>query len=414
MGMFVLLQILAFVIGILALIRIFRTNGALIGVLTILVPFVFLYPLIKNWNDKDGDIKYHIAAMILFSVASVYFAGQAAWDLVKDGSALVVEPGTTITTQELEALRSINPDSAAMLEADPNLTVVDGVQAGYGRNAVTVFDEAPVIMDSSTYDRVVLEHTIRQIPFRRGMVRLELAKVTIEVPKRFRYASVGDLQSYLRQRSITLAPGVQGWLVHEKMSLADRTPWFVEVRFESGPPVALGVAGMGLDRTLSAVPLPGWKTADTAIEGADPAVASAPPDPFAPTWYPQAQVLSYERVRPGEPPSSDLYAVKPLAHGMLVFRVPQMDDARRELGLRAARLMALQTKVDADHAMVDLVENTGGQSADLVQWLTPRLNPGAAVDPSVAAADEPTKRRVVRNPTGLTVDVIDADGTDPD
>lgn len=336
---------------------------------------IAVIPLITNWGQRDSDIRLQF---LITAVASI---------LLWNASAKVVEdhPALLYTQDEIEQIRATDPVFAAEIERDQLRAVgidvgmssdssLDGStfaevsvepsgrsprvftspSAGAGTAPMALPPASNESMEFAAAPARVAAVPLRELNFRRGVVRLGPAFSQIKVPEHFRFIARHQLGLLSELRGIPVSEHSLGWIVHERVDLNSAHFWFVDAQFhETGhlaPP-----SGDSIGSTMQ------W----------DPATATA-------TWGQPAS---------GQGRGIDQSTVKLTRHGAILFRVPELKEAQLELGLRAARLMASRTEPDQGWAHAEYIGQDSSKT--LAQWVESLKAP---VEPAVVAEREDGKR----------------------
>ncbi len=336
---------------------------------------IAVIPLITNWGQRDSDIRLQF---LITAVASI---------LLWNTSAKVVEqhPALLYTQDEIEQIRATDPVFAAEIERDQLRAV--GIDVGMASDSSAdgssfaeesmdssgrsprVFSSpsagagtAPMALPAASGEAMefaaaparVAAVPLRELNFRRGIVRLGPAFSQIRVPEHFRFIARHQLGLLSELRGAPVSEHTLGWIVHERVDLNSAHFWFVDVQFHEAGHLA--------------PPSPG--SIGSAMQW-DPATATA-------TWGQPAS---------GEGRGIDQSAVKLTRHGAILFRVLELKDSQLELGLRAARLMAARTEPDQGWAHAEYIGQDSSQT--LAQWVESLKAP---VEPTVVAEREDGQR----------------------
>ena len=233
--------LISLLFGLLAVVRVWRAS-ALDGVLTLLVPFYFIVALIKYWSDPDHSIRLHAVGMLVGSTLSVYGAAHVTKDVAgtpEDRQARVQalhEQGIKLTPEQEKNLLSDDPNvvlaaMAAVDEQDGGESTAS-TQAPPVRRDAEFGNPAPVAAERPA-EVISYAEGARSAVFNRGRYTREAIGVTIDVPAKFRLINASDARRMDRARGRPEDNRVLGWIIHEKLALADPDAWHVNLRWLS-------------------------------------------------------------------------------------------------------------------------------------------------------------------------------------
>jgi len=355
-------------------VRIWR-DSALMGILCLLVPGVILFALIRNWGDPESDIKIPFLLSIVVSVM-FYFSlmnlAEREFGVNPDGSIAYEEAGfgaddfdnaylaDQYTDEEREQLRQDDPELAALLD--------DAEQSRSGGNQTSERWESATPVTATEADEDAVDPKVqrrqdqraaRRVLRQSGPIEIGPAYARLQTPSHFSFVAAPRLNGAARLHRRALDKEVIGWVVHERVSLADDLAWFAEIRFEPvGHLQANGVGNSaGLQQAVSAL---GGRVSSEGM--------------FAPQWSTSRAIMTWIRSVAGSS-AVEAVAALPLRHGVLSY-VVRVDSAKeRELALRTARLMASKTTVGEGWRFADAPEDSPAKGPSLAQWIA-----GAAVE----------------------------------
>jgi hypothetical protein len=352
------------VLGILVLwmvVKIWRSSPVL-AVATFFVWPLSVISLVRNWGDSDTDIRIPFF-LSLVTVGAIFWMSDRVVDKAFE------EAGPVFTAQEIEAIRQENPQFAAELEArqlEASLRAealqaeqrsasrpagADGpgreADAGQSLDAEQTQSVEQIAAANEAQRRFQLRTASRALKFQRGSVRLEPARSTLALPLHFRFVDANQLFRLSRLRDVALDGGSLGWVVHERVDLADPAAWFIDLRFEEAGYLAVGQGG-GVDALQQQI----------ALLGLSPEGVQFGSGNYAPQWDARSAIATW--MRSAKPVASRtgsmhvaLAAARPLRHGLVLARVADLPMAERELGLRAARLLVNSVRPDAGWRYAD-------------------------------------------------------------
>ena len=291
------------------------------GVVTFLFWPIAIIPLITNWGQRDSDIRLQ------------FFVAAAATGLLwKSLIEIALETERTMQDDQIALIGGQDPFSAMQVESER-----DGVQ--YRATPVAVGGQS---MSSSTEPEMrfapamarVNSIPLNEIRFRSGMVHLQPALATLDVPEHFRFIARHQLGLLSELRDIAVAEHTLGWIVHERVNLNSADFWFVEVSFH--------------DVGYLAPPAPGASVA-------------------AMQWDATNAMAIWGRPAVPAERGIDQSAVKLTRHGALLFRAPELQDDQLELGLRAVRLMASRAEPEPGWGHAEYIGE--GSPLSLAAWV---------------------------------------------
>ncbi len=346
------------VLGILVLwmvVKIWRSSPVL-AVATFFVWPLSVISLVRNWGNSDTDIRIPFF-LSLVTVGAIFWMSDRVVDKAFE------EAGPVFTAQEIEAIRRDNPQFAAelearQLEASSRAQALQAEQRSANRPAGA--DDRSGNYDAGQSYAAGQAQSVEQVAaateaergfqlrtassalkFQRGSVRLEPARATLALPLHFRFVDAYQLFRIARLRDTPLDGGSLGWIVHERVDLADPDAWFIDLRFEEIGNLTIG-QGPGVDALQQQI----------ALLGLLPAGVQFGTGNYAPQWDTRASLATWMKFTTAVGSSADgarvdLAAVRPLRHGVLVARIMGIPVAERELGLRATRLIVSSTQPDA-------------------------------------------------------------------
>lgn len=395
MGMISFYWMLIFVMVVWMAIKVGRGSTGM-GILTFLCWPIAVIPLITNWGQRDSDIRLQFLVTVIATALLWNAAMDAALEQQRFEQELAQASGDeSLYAMQIEAERdgvrygrpAGNPRAPLIaLDAagNPVAPTTSGDMAYYLRATGRVGGPAaagtlnrsnvatapgapggaqPAMLAPSPESELefapalarVHATPLREIRFRRGDVHLSPAFASIEVPKHFRFVARHQLGLLSELRDIPVGEQTLGWIVHERVNLNSAHFWFVEVQFhEVGH-----------------------------LEAPTPAMA-----PGALEWNGDRMVAQWSQPPAEAARGEDVLAAKLLRHGVLLFRVPELKPDERELGVRAARLLASRVQADTGWAHADFVGETSAQT--LAAWVQSRQ---AGAEATVTAEAEGERER---------------------
>lgn len=305
-------------------IRCFKADGALIGLLTALFPLVAIISVIQH-RGTSASVARPFVWMLLGTV------------------------GMWATTMHLVA--EAQKQLMAAAEQDGAMTIEDLV-AG----------------DDPIRARIRLAQAQASVAFQRGEVSLPMAHAKLDVPQHFRFAPRPGLAAMAAQLGTELPGDLVGWLVHDSVSLEDDDAWFVAVSWKD-----IGhVAQSEPDELSTALLTPALKaTIDASSDGSYQFAAFA----HAPKWRAEDGLLAWGESYAFDDGSTgvDCYALRPASEGALEFAIEDFDATPEstELCLRAVRLGAAKVRYDRGYRYGDYSFWKHSRSgADLAEMIT--------------------------------------------
>jgi len=360
----------AFVFVIWMVIVVARSNG-LMAVATFFFWPISIFHLISNWGVPGSDIRVPFLLTVIATGMWLYSANQ-----------VVDEVSLQFTAEDIAQVRAENPAAAdeierRQLEALGIRVVAEPGQGGNSASGSEVSSSADLSSPQVDSPHIPARPYMRKVPIgelnmRRGEIRMAPAFSTLTVPEHFRYIPAEQLGLLSEGRKILVDSAVLGWVVHDRIDLSQKDFWFVEVRFES-----VGFLPAPLPPPAPVAPIPA-EAPDASVPAvaatslASTASVTAPePDPYALTFDPERALATWsEASAPIASGRVDLCAARLLRHGTLVACVVDLDSQARELGLRAARLIASRTRIESGWNHADFAGGSAAQSFE--QWLEAR------------------------------------------
>lgn len=387
----------AFLMVVWMVIKIARGSG-IMALLTFFFWPLSIVSLIRNWGDRDTDIRIPF-------FAAVAALGMSYFMVARGVDGVLVEAAPYFTQEELDMIERENPEAFVVImqaRADfeaaggsyEDLEYADdgyGYEDDYGDDAGGFDSDAPVpkrrprpapaATSSSAepaaapvpLDPIVdLAQTAAAIAWRYGEVELAPAHARLALPSRFRFVPGNRLHRLARLRSQPLDASVLGWISHETVDLGQPNAWALEVRFyETGSLAEGGDPSLELDFAAQVATLGGAPS----LEGDGRSIGNGA---FAPQWDAVRGLLTWSSEDPEG--RSEHFALRPTRHGALMFRLPALEPDQREFGLRATRLLAASVEVDSEWRWRG-VARPGEATAplSLLQWVQGRTPSGASV-----------------------------------
>ncbi len=346
---FIFLYLLIMVLGLWMVVRVWR-GSALLGICCLLIPGVVLFALIKNWGDPDTDIKVPFFLSALLGVFMFYFAA----DLLGSGDPQLgyvgLEPGSD---DYYSALVADNLSESQMDDAVAKRgQAVNGPSERWEAPASVATNDEDVQVDPAVQrrrDKRATAGVLRQS----GPIQLGPAYARLQTPAHFRFVAASRLKPAARLHGRRLPDHLLGWVVHERVSLAEERAWFAEISFK--PVGHLQAAGIDNSAQLQ-----------QAVSALGANIGSS--GMFAAQWSQSQAMLTWTRNVPGSA-AVEAVAARPLRHGVLSY-VVRVDSANeRELALRTARLMASETVIGEGWRFMDAPVDTPAKGPSLAQWV---------------------------------------------
>lgn len=350
---------------------------------------VSIFHLIPNWGVSGADIRVPFLLTLI---------GTGMW--VYSISQVVDEAALQFTPEEVAALRAQDPEAADRLE-QLQRSALEGQEGEAGSAAVTAgysppapnFDESLPEAQNIPARPEMRKVPISELNLRRGEIRVGPAFANVNVPKHFRYIPAEQLGLLSETRKLPVDPAVFAWIVHDRVNLNEKDFWFIEARFESTgflpapmpPSATVSTPPERADIWAPVVPATVANPAAAAVADSGAVAAVPEPDPFALTWDPERAIATWSESA-DTPGLVDQCAARLLRHGAMIFCVPELVPERRELGLRAARLIAARTRIEAGWHHGNFAGGSAAQSFE--KWLAPRRPFAAPAVVPVATSSE--------------------------
>ncbi|HEY6942673.1 DUF2167 domain-containing protein [Dokdonella sp.] len=302
----VALPVVAALLYLLALVRVWRTEQML-AVLMLLFWPVGLYALVKYWGEKEAGVRTPLlASFILVAV----WAGALAW-----GAGY--QP----------------PDEPMVADDDTEAPADDGIGAQVRRSVA-----------------------LANLPLRGGLVDIPVAKASIDVPKHFRFIDRDALQAAFAGTDDEPEAQTVGWIVHERVDLAGKNAWHVDVDYLADGFVSDETFAAQSRETLLAAGQRATKAVSDQQDAGEPEFslvdyAEMPrldPASHTATWVEEIAYAG-EHARH----ALDCYSVRLGRSGALVFTIADALPSQRELCLRSVRLLAGRSSFERGQAYAD-------------------------------------------------------------
>jgi uncharacterized membrane-anchored protein len=295
----------------LALVRVWRSNQML-AILMLLFWPIGLYALVRYWNQKDEGVRTPLLAS--FSVVAVWL-GFIAWGA------------------------SYRPTEAGQMAG----------HGAYGDEEETSADDGGVGV------HVRRSIALANLPSRTGRVDFPAAHASIDVPMHFRFIDRDALSKAFA--GTDEEPGEQsiGWLVHERVDLAAKDAWYVDVDRLADGFINDDTFPAQSRETLLAAAKQATRTLSDKQDASEPgySLVGYPELPHLdPVGHGVAWVaeIAYE----GKPRHVlDCIAIKLGRSGALVYSISEIDPSRRELCLRSVRLLAGRSAFEKGQTYAD-------------------------------------------------------------
>lgn len=303
------LPLVAGLLYLLALVRVWRSNQVLAIVMLLFWP-AGLYALVRYWNEKDEGVRMPLLAA--FAVFAVWL-GFLAWGL------------------------TYQPPAAAQMAQDGN------------------DEEETPADDDGIGARVRRSVALANLPSSSGRVDFPSAHASIDVPAHFRFI---DRDALVKAFAGTdEEPGEQsiGWLVHERVDLTAQDAWHVDVDRLADGFISDDTFASQSRETLLAAAKQATRTLSDQQDAGEPG--------YSLVGYPELPRLDSashsvawvaEIAYDGKPQHVlDCTAIKLGRNGALVYSISEIDPSRRELCLRSVRLLAGRSAFEKGRTYAD-------------------------------------------------------------
>lgn len=222
---------LSLMFALLMVVRVWRAS-TLDGVLTLLVPFYFLFAMVKYWNEPEHNIRFHALGFVLAGALGVYGAVNLVEEVVAGGTpeqraALLQalrEQGITPTPEQERAVLGDDPAAA--------LATLQALQQD-SETAAAPAESAPPPVAARPAEVLSYAEAARRAVVNRGRWMREAIGLTVDVPPRFRLITATDVRRLDHARGRNEDARSLGWIIHENLSLADPDAWHVVMRWHS-------------------------------------------------------------------------------------------------------------------------------------------------------------------------------------
>ncbi|MBL8300841.1 MAG: DUF2167 domain-containing protein [Rhodanobacteraceae bacterium] len=239
--------------SLLMVVRVWRAS-TLDGVLTLLLPFYFIVAMIKYWGEPDHDIRFFVLGTLVSGGIAYYGATRVASEAMgtpEQRQAMVQtlrDNGVKMTPEQEQALLGDDPAAAAEAarQIDEQYADSDGDDADFSASNGTATASAaarprdaefenprPVAVQERPAEVLSYAEAARRAVFNRGRYTRDAVGVNIEVPSKFRLINATDARRLDQSRGRSEDPRGLGWIIHERLSLADPDAWHVNARWHS-------------------------------------------------------------------------------------------------------------------------------------------------------------------------------------
>lgn len=358
---------LSFIIGILMLVRVFKAS-VLDGILTFFIPFYFIIPLIKHWNEPDHDIKFHVLALVGCLGLAYWGLTRMVGDIASNPGAFVANHIVSMSAEERrEYVQELRDDGVAVSPEDEQALVSgdkdevarafgnimgDAREQGMGAESLSGEETAsgsargartrdaefenprPVAVPDRPVETISYAEAARRAVFNRGRWTREATGFSVDVPAKFRLINPTDARRLDQARGRADDSRLMGWIVHENLNLANPDIWHVTMRWHS-------------DGWIGAAAIDPLQQLSTALANKAPAprVAASAGELVGYAAVPQFEdsLLSWaeERVLANSDTHVvDCHAVRLGLRGMLEFSIVGMEPGSLALCQATTRLLA--------------------------------------------------------------------------
>lgn len=384
-GSAALYYLFAFVMIIWMVIKISRGSG-LLAIATFFIWPLAIVSLVRNWGDKDTDIRIPFFACVLALGLSVFMVGRGV-------DRAMIEAAPYFSEDELAMIQAENPEGYAVIMKERERIVAEGGsleesdyyagEDGYyededadtslpappARPPATTAGSSSPSSPADTRDSaqaapvedplLALPAAVAALSYRYASVLWPDAGVSVELPPRFRFLPSQRLHRLASLRSQPMPAGTLGWITHESVDLTEPDAWVLEARFLKVGHVPLGADDATIDAELATL---------AGVQQRGPGGRRLGEGDYAPQWDSSGPVLTWSLTE-----QDGLYehrAALPLRDGVLLLVIRGLRADQREMGLRMTRLMANRVPVP-DRREWRPVARQGDSSAavSLLDWV---------------------------------------------
>ena len=255
---YLLLQGLSLMLAIITVRRIWSAS-AVDGILSLIVPFYVLVPLVKHAKNPAYDIRLHVLALFVCGgtivwmhhrLAQQYHAEQSTVpsDMLAENDVAddVANDGGQIDAVE-KALDEADPAPRASLELGPASHAGRGVRpkpdtakTPSESPATVVLRDKPVVTLSApapvgaTETAPVPPPTLRQAlataTYHRGYFERDTMGLAIDLPEHFHALAAADVHRIEASQQQPVDAAEVAWVMHESVHLSSAGAWYVRVR----------------------------------------------------------------------------------------------------------------------------------------------------------------------------------------
>jgi hypothetical protein len=255
MSQLLLLELVLFVVTIMAVVRVWRAS-TLDGVLTLLLPFYFIVSTVKYWKDPDHDIRWHVLILVLGGGVAFwlqqrllhdYLAEQAAYEAaLRDTSAQAdgddedgddaadpssaTTPGVTIEIGPASRLAERQRRVAVVAKAEQRRSDPEARPQAPAR-AAPHRPQTAALAETAPVAPPTLRQALAMATFQRGRFARESSGFALDLPTHFHALAAVDARRI--EASLGQAADVRevAWVLHESVEPGAPGSWHVSVRW---------------------------------------------------------------------------------------------------------------------------------------------------------------------------------------
>lgn len=257
MSQFLLLELVLFVVTIMAVVRVWRAS-VLHGVLTLLVPLYVIVSMIRYWKDPDHDIRWHVLVLVLGGglafwmqqrLVHQYLAEQAAVEAAlrdtanagddddddgddaddADAAPGATTPGVTIEIGPASRLAE-RQRRVAVAAAKPEPRRTEPARARAVTHEARA-SEPSIPAESAAAAPPTLSQALAAATFQRGRFERASSGFAIDLPAHFHALAAVDARRLEASLGQTSPPREVAWVLHENVAPGAPGSWHVSVRW---------------------------------------------------------------------------------------------------------------------------------------------------------------------------------------
>jgi hypothetical protein len=235
MMLYFVAQIALLVLGI-AMIRRVWSASALDGILSLLIPFYVLVPMLKHRKDPAHDIRVHAALFFLGAGFVAWTQYRLAHEILADQGQQASRPMTHDQRVQALAERLVGESND---ERDPEPDADAPQSPGENGSAPQAAarsrePDTPVSANAATPAApLTLQRALALATYQRGVFERSSGGFAIDLPGHFHALGAGDVRRIKASQHLPVDNRELAWVQHESVALDSETAWHVSVRWLS-------------------------------------------------------------------------------------------------------------------------------------------------------------------------------------